>query len=38
LLPEQFDDAPHARDWLPVDWHPAEFDIEQARAEINRRD
>jgi hypothetical protein len=37
LLPEQFDDAHHARDWLPVDWHPAEFDIEQARAYINRR-
>lgn len=37
LLPEQFDDAHHARDWLPVDWHPAVFDIEQARANINRR-
>lgn len=37
LLPEQFDDAHHARDWLPVDWHPAVFDIEQARADINRR-
>ena len=37
LVPEQFDDAHQARDWLPADWHPAEFDIEQARADINRR-
>jgi hypothetical protein len=37
LLPEQFEDAHHARDWLPLDWHPAEFDIEQARADISRR-
>ena len=37
LLPEQFDDAHHARGWLPIDWHPAEFDIEQARADVSHR-
>jgi hypothetical protein len=37
FLPEQFDDADHARDWLPVDWHPAVFDVETARANVVRR-
>lgn len=38
LVPEQFSDARHAREWLPVDWHPARFDIDQARAAITCRD
>lgn len=28
-LPEHFDYARHARDWLPVDWHPDHFDVEE---------
>jgi hypothetical protein len=31
-LPGVFDDAAHARDWLPVDWHPDHFDVEEANA------
>ncbi|MGH8890156.1 MAG: plasmid pRiA4b ORF-3 family protein [Acidothermaceae bacterium] len=30
LLPEAFDDAAHGRDWLPLDWHPDQFDIDEA--------
>lgn len=34
LLPVVFDNAAHARDWLPVDWHPDHFDIEQINAAL----
>ena len=34
LLPEVFDDAAHARDWLPLDWHPDHFDVEEANAAL----
>ncbi len=34
LLPGVFDDAAHARDWLPVDWHPDHFDVEEANAAL----
>ncbi|GEP35170.1 hypothetical protein NSZ01_29380 [Nocardioides szechwanensis] len=26
-LPGNFEDAAHARDWLPIDWHPDHFDV-----------
>lgn len=29
LLPGVFDDAAHARDWLPMDWHPGHFDVDE---------
>lgn len=32
LLPEQFDNAKHARQWLPPGWHPAALDLESARS------
>lgn len=32
LLPEGFDDAAHALDWLPVDWHPDHFETDEANA------
>lgn len=32
LLPGVFDDAAHARDWLPLDWHPDHFDVEETNA------
>ena len=38
LLPTWFEDAQQARDWLPVDWHPAQFDVELARANISLRE
>jgi len=34
LLPEQFDNAEHARQWLPLGWHPATFDLESARTAV----
>lgn len=34
LLPESFDDAGHARDWLPPDWHPDHFDIDETNAAL----
>ncbi len=33
-LPGVFDDAAHAHDWLPVDWHPDRFDLEEADAAL----
>ena len=34
LLPDVFDDAAHAHDWLPLDWHPDHFDVEDANAAL----
>ena len=34
LLPANFDDAAHARDWLPIDWHPDQFDVEEVNAAL----
>jgi hypothetical protein len=34
LLPGSFDDATHARDWLPLDWHPEHFDVEETNAAV----
>jgi hypothetical protein len=34
LLPEVFDNAAQARDWLPVDWHPDHFDVEETNAAL----
>lgn len=33
-LPDVFDDDAHARDWLPIDWDPDHFDVEEANAAI----
>ena len=33
-LPHPFDDAAHARDWLPLDWHPDQFDVEETNAAL----
>ncbi len=33
-LPGVFDDAAHAHDWLPVDWHPDHFDVEETNADL----
>ncbi|GAB3198352.1 hypothetical protein GCM10027062_12320 [Nocardioides hungaricus] len=33
-LPGVFDAAAHAHDWLPVDWHPDHFDVEEANAAL----
>lgn len=30
LLPQGFDDADHGREWLPRDWHPDRFDVDEA--------
>jgi hypothetical protein len=34
LLPGVFDDAAHAHDWLPLDWHPDQFDLEHAKVAV----
>lgn len=33
-LPGVFDDAAHAHDWLPVDWHPDHFDVEETNVAL----
>jgi len=33
-LPGVFDNAAHAHDWLPLDWHPDHFDIEEVNAAL----
>jgi hypothetical protein len=35
LLPEVFTNAAHARDWLPLDWHPDHFDVEETNAALD---
>jgi len=34
LLPANFEDAAHARDWLPLDWHPDHFEVEETNAAL----
>jgi hypothetical protein len=34
LLPDVFDDAAQARDWLPLDWHPDHFDVQDINAAL----
>lgn len=34
LLPEVFDNATHARNWLPLDWHPDHFDLGEVNAAL----
>ncbi|GAB2867985.1 plasmid pRiA4b ORF-3 family protein [Nocardioides pacificus] len=34
LLPDNFEDVAHARDWLPLDWHPDHFDVEEVNAAL----
>lgn len=34
LLPDVFDSAEHARDWLPVDWDPDHFDVEETNTAL----
>jgi len=33
-LPDTFDNPAHARDWLPINWHPDHFDIEETNAAL----
>jgi len=35
LLPEAFESAAHARDWLPLDWHPDHFDLGEVNATLS---
>jgi hypothetical protein len=35
LLPEVFEDAAHAHDWLPMDWHPDRFDLEEVNTALS---
>lgn len=34
LVPEVFGSAADARDWLPLDWHPDHFDVEEANTAL----
>lgn len=33
-LPGNFDDAEHGREWLPIDWHPDHFDLDETNAAL----
>lgn len=33
-VPSPFEDADHARGWLPPDWHPDRFDVEEANTTL----
>ncbi|MFE7421733.1 plasmid pRiA4b ORF-3 family protein [Rhodococcus sp. NPDC057529] len=33
-VPAPFEDAGHARDWLPLDWHPDLFDVDEANTAL----
>ena len=35
LLPEVFEDAAHAHDWLPLEWHPDQLDLEEVNAALS---
>jgi hypothetical protein len=35
LLPQVFQDAAHAHDWLPIDWHPDHFDLDEVNAALS---
>jgi hypothetical protein len=34
LLPEVFEGPAHAHDWLPIDWHPDHFNLEEVNAAL----
>jgi len=34
LLPDGFDNSAHAHDWLPLDWHPDHFDLDEVNAAL----
>ena len=34
LLPTSFEDAEQGRDWLPLDWHPDHFDVDEVDAAL----
>lgn len=34
LLPQGFQDAEHGRDWLPLEWHPDTFDLDETNAAL----
>lgn len=35
LLPQAFEDAAHGRSWLPPDWHPDRFDLDETNAALS---
>ena len=35
LLPEGFEDAAHAHGWLPLDWHPDHFDVDEVNVALS---
>ena len=35
LLPNVFENAAHARDWLPIDWHPDHFDLDEVNGALS---
>ncbi len=35
-VPQPFDTADQARDWLPLDWHPDRFDVTEAQELLDR--
>ncbi len=35
LLPDVFEDAGHAHDWLPMNWHPDHFDLDDVNGALS---
>lgn len=33
-VPDSFEDAEHGRSWLPLDWHPDQFDLDDVNAAL----
>ncbi|MDP3889761.1 plasmid pRiA4b ORF-3 family protein [Nocardioides sp.] len=36
LLPQGFENAAHGREWLPLEWHPDHFDVDEVNATLAR--
>ena len=34
VLPQGFEDAEHGHNWLPLEWHPDHFDVEETNAAL----
>lgn len=38
LLPDSFEGSAHAHDWLPIDWHPDHFELDEVNGALSVAD